>query len=62
MHDVLDSDEFPAEGIDLDALLTQVERKWLLQRMLRMEKMQAAEKLRMSFRSFRYRLMKHDLE
>lgn len=62
--EIIESDEFPEEGIDLDALLTQVERKWLFAALEAADgkKMQAAEKLQMSFRSFRYRLMKHDLE
>jgi two-component system, NtrC family, response regulator PilR len=57
-------DELPQEGLDLDALLTQIERKWLLSALDAMggKKKQAAEKLHMTFRSFRYRLLKHNLE
>jgi two-component system response regulator PilR (NtrC family) len=57
-------DELPQEGLDLDALLTQVERKWLLSALEATDgkKKQAAEKLQMTFRSFRYRLLKHNLE
>ena len=54
----------PEEGLDLDALLAQVERKWLVAALEATDgkKMQAAEKLQMTFRSFRYRLVKHNLE
>ena len=57
-------DELPQEGLDLDALLTQIERKWLLSALDATggKKKQAAEKLHMTFRSFRYRLLKHNLE
>ena len=57
-------DELPQEGLDLDALLTQVERRWLLSALDATDgkKKQAAEKLQMTFRSFRYRLLKHNLE
>jgi two-component system response regulator PilR (NtrC family) len=48
----------------LDALLAHVERKWLIAALESTDgkKMQAAEKLHMTFRSFRYRLVKHNLE
>lgn len=57
------SDEFPEEGIDLDQMLAEIEKKWLLAalRATRGKKTAAAECLKMSFRSFRYRLLKHDL-
>jgi two-component system response regulator PilR (NtrC family) len=57
------SDEFPEEGIDLDYLLAEIEKKWLLAalRATKGKKTAAAENLRMSFRSFRYRLLKHGL-
>ena len=56
--------EFPEDGVDLDALLTQIERSWLTAALEVTEgkKMMAAEKLKLSFRSFRYRLLKHNLE
>ena len=61
---VSDGSELPEEGLDLDALLAHVERKWLIAALESTEgkKMQAAEKLQMTFRSFRYRLVKHNLE
>ena len=61
---MVDGDELPEAGLDLDALLAQVERKWLIAALESTDgkKMQAAEKLQMTFRSFRYRLVKHNLE
>ena len=61
---VSDGSELPEEGLDLDALLAHVERKWLIAALESTDgkKMQAAEKLQMTFRSFRYRLVKHNLE
>lgn len=60
----VDGGELPEEGLDLDALLAHVERKWLIAALESTDgkKMQAAEKLNMTFRSFRYRLVKHNLE
>ena len=57
------SDQFPEEGIDLDYLLAEIEKKWLLAalRATKGKKTAAAETLRMSFRSFRYRLLKHGI-
>ena len=56
-------DDFPEEGIDLDQMLAEIEKKWLLAalRTTRGKKTAAAECLKMSFRSFRYRLLKHGL-
>ncbi len=64
VHIDTEGEDIPEEGVDLDALLTQVERKWLLAALEATggKKMQAAEKLQMTFRSFRYRLVKHNLE
>ena len=57
-------EDFPDDGVDLDALLTQIERRWLTSALEATEgkKMLAAKKLKLSFRSFRYRLLKHNLE
>ena len=54
----------PPEGLDLDQLLAEVERKWLVAalRSANGNKTRAARALRMSFRSFRYRLAKYDLD
>lgn len=56
-------DDFPEEGVDLDQMLAEIEKKWLLAalRATRGKKTAAAECLKMSFRSFRYRLLKHRL-
>ncbi len=56
--------EFPEEGIDLDAALAALERQFLLQALERSGgvKKRAAELLRISFRSMRYRLDKHGIE
>jgi two-component system response regulator PilR (NtrC family) len=56
-------ESFPDEGIDLDVLLARVEQKWLLMALEAAggNRTQAARLLKMSFRSFRYRLAKFDL-
>ena len=56
--------EFPEEGIDLDELLATIEKKWLLAslRATSGKKTAASELLKLSFRSFRYRLIKHNLD
>jgi two-component system response regulator PilR (NtrC family) len=53
----------PAEGLDLDAYLADVERRLLLEALARAGgvRTRAAALLRMSFRSFRYRLSKFGL-
>ena len=58
------SADFPAGGIDLDAELADLECRWLLRALEQTagSKTQAARLLGISFRSFRYRLQKHDLE
>jgi two-component system response regulator PilR (NtrC family) len=55
---------FPDEGMNLDALLASVEKRWLVAAMEQADgnKTQAARLLQMSFRSFRYRLAKYDLD
>ena len=60
----VETDVIPPEGLDLDQLLAEVERKWLIAalRSANGNKTRAARALRMSFRSFRYRLAKYDLD
>jgi len=57
-------DQFPEEGINLDEMIATMEKKWLLAslRATNGKKTAAAELLKMSFRSFRYRLIKHNLD
>ena len=57
-------DEFPEGGINLDEMIATMEKKWLLAslRATNGKKTAAAELLMMSFRSFRYRLIKHNLD
>jgi DNA-binding NtrC family response regulator len=58
------SSEFPAEGLDLDRVLADVERGWVL-RALELSggvRKRAAVLLGISFRSLRYRLDKLGLE
>jgi two-component system response regulator PilR (NtrC family) len=56
--------ELPDDGLDLDALMERIERDLLRQALRRAEGIQtrAAQLLRTSFRSFRYRLQKYGLE
>lgn len=60
----LASEEFPEEGVNLDGMLGQVERRWLVAALEEAQgnKTEAAKKLQMSFRSFRYRLAKFGLD
>ena len=62
--DVTDLEDFPESGFDLDALLQTTERHWLRLALDRAEgnRTHAARLLKMSFRSFRYRLAKYDLD
>jgi two-component system response regulator PilR (NtrC family) len=55
--------DLPQEGVDLEEVMASVERKLLEQALRRANgvKKEAARLLGISFRSFRYRLMKHDL-
>ena len=57
-------DEFPEGGVNLDELIATMEKKWLLAslRATNGKKTAAAELLKMSFRSFRYRLIKLNLD
>jgi len=56
--------EFPEEGLNLDSMLSQTERQWLVAALEHAggNKTQAALLLKMSFRSFRYRLAKYGLD
>ncbi|NOY26780.1 MAG: sigma-54-dependent Fis family transcriptional regulator [Oligoflexia bacterium] len=56
--------EFPPEGLNLDALLAAEERRWLMRALDESagNKTNAARLLQMTFRSFRYRLAKYDLD
>ncbi len=56
--------EIPPGGLDLDALLEKIEKHYLLQALhkSRGSKQKAAELLKMSFRSFRYRLSKYNIK
>jgi len=53
--------EIPADGIDLEAMLDQIEHRYLQMALARTGGVQtrAAELLRVSFRQFRYKLQKH---
>jgi two-component system response regulator PilR (NtrC family) len=55
--------DLPAEGVDLEGVLAAVERRLLEQALRRSNgvKKEAAKVLGISFRSFRYRLLKHNL-
>lgn len=54
----------PSEGINLEAFLNEIEKKYLLQALEQCEgvKKRAAQLLGMSFRSFRYRLAKFGMD
>lgn len=56
--------EIPPEGLNLDELLEKVERHYLLEALKKTQghKQKAAELLGMTFRSFRYRLAKYQIE
>jgi len=53
--------EIPADGLDLEAMLEQIEQRYLQMALVRTGGVQtrAAELLRVSFRQFRYKLQKH---
>jgi two-component system response regulator PilR (NtrC family) len=57
-------EEFPDDGINLDGLLGQFEKRWLVGALEESKgnKTEAAKLLQMSFRSFRYRLAKFGLD
>ncbi|MEC7985850.1 MAG: sigma-54 dependent transcriptional regulator [Myxococcota bacterium] len=56
--------EIPDEGVNLDAILAEIEKKWLMAAMSKANghRGNAASLLKMSFRSFRYRLAKYGME
>ena len=60
----LAQEEFPDDGINLDGLLGQFEKRWLVGALEESKgnKTEAAKLLQMSFRSFRYRLAKFGLD
>jgi len=60
----LAQEEFPDDGVNLDVMLGEVEKRWLLAALeeSRGNKTEAAKLLQMSFRSFRYRLAKLGLD
>jgi two-component system response regulator PilR (NtrC family) len=55
--------DIPEEGLDLEATLDDLERRYLQRALDRTSGVQtkAAELLRMTFRQFRYKLQKHSL-
>ena len=57
-------EDFPDEGVNLDGMLGEVEKRWLLAALEESKgnKTEAAKLLQMSFRSFRYRLAKLGLD
>lgn len=60
----IDKEEFPEEGVNLDAILLDKEREWINKALTYTDgnKTKAAKLLGMTFRSFRYRLSKMGLE
>ena len=60
----LTQEEFPDDGVNLDGMLGEVEKRWLLAALEEAQgnKTEAAGLLQMSFRSFRYRLAKLGME
>jgi two-component system, NtrC family, response regulator PilR len=58
------TDQLPPDGIDLESMVSQLERKLLLQALDRSGgiKKRAAQLLGLNFRSFRYRLEKYGLK
>ncbi len=60
----LDLDNFPDEGINLDSVLATVEKRLLQQALERTNgiRTEAAKLLHITFRSIRYRLLKHGLD
>jgi two-component system response regulator PilR (NtrC family) len=55
--------DLPEEGMDLEATLDGLERRYLQRALERTQGVQtkAAELLKMTFRQFRYKLQKHNL-
>jgi len=60
----LAQEEFPDDGVNLDVMLSEIEKRWLLSAIEETQgnKTEAAKLLQMSFRSFRYRLAKLGLD
>jgi two-component system response regulator PilR (NtrC family) len=64
VEEVISSEDFPNDGIDLDSLLAATEKKWLRMALETVSgnRTAAARLLKMSFRSFRYRLAKYGMD
>lgn len=62
-HKTLEEVEIPASGMDLDAYLARIEKRFLLKGLEKCGgvRKKAAELLGMTFRSFRYKLAKHGM-
>ena len=60
----LAQEDFPDDGVNLDVMLSEIEKRWLLSAIEETQgnKTEAAKLLQMSFRSFRYRLAKLGLD
>jgi two-component system response regulator PilR (NtrC family) len=60
----LAAEDFPEDGVNLDGMLSQVEKRWMVSALEEANgnKTEAAKLLKMSFRSFRYRLAKYGLD
>ncbi len=65
-HNLLPSGSggIPPDGVDLDQYLAEIEKKMLIQALLQTQgvKLKASDLLGISFRSFRYRLIKYGLD
>jgi two-component system response regulator PilR (NtrC family) len=63
-HEKFEQLEIPADGFDLEGYLGNIEKKFLLKALDRSGgvRKRAAELLGMTFRSFRYKLSKYDME
>jgi len=63
VHDQMNHVDIPAEGFDLEQYLEGIEKKFLLQALEKSGgvKKRAANLLKMTFRSFRYKLAKHGM-
>lgn len=64
LEEVEERQEIPDDGLDLDALLAATEKKWLRMALEKESgnRTAAARLLKMSFRSFRYRLAKYGMD
>jgi two-component system response regulator PilR (NtrC family) len=64
VDEVISMGDFPSDGLDLDSLLAATEKKWLRMSLEVVDgnRSAAARLLKMSFRSFRYRLAKYGMD